>query len=86
MMISRSFKLSKEYHPYDAPHMTKWCVDALYASHFEIKSHTGGLMTLCKGAIYVSSTFQRTNTKVSTESELFAVNDIMPQILWKKVL
>ena len=63
--------------------MTKWCVDALYASHFEMKSHTGGLMTLWIGAIYVSSKFQRTNTKVSTESELFAVNDI---ILWKKVL
>ena len=49
-----------------------------------MKSHTGAVMTLGKGAIYGSSTRQRINTKSSTESELVAVNDVMPQILWTR--
>ena len=49
-----------------------------------MKSHTGGVMTLGKGAIYESSMRQRINTKSSTESELVAVNDVMPQILWTR--
>ena len=49
-----------------------------------MKSHTGGVMTLGKGAIYGSSTSQRINTKSSTENELVAVNEVMPQILWTR--
>ena len=63
---------------------SRWWVDASYATHDDMKSHTGGVMTLGKGAIYGSSTRQRINTKSSTESELVAVNDVMPQILWTR--
>ena len=49
-----------------------------------MKSHTGGVLTLGKGTIYGSSTRQKLNTKSSTEAELVAVNDLMPQVLWTK--
>jgi hypothetical protein len=62
----------------------KWWVDASYAVHPDMKSHTGGMMSLGKGAIYGASTKQKLNTKSSTEAELVGVNDIMPQILWTR--
>jgi hypothetical protein len=66
----------------DKAHIVKWWVDASYPVHPDMKSHTGGAMTLVKGASYGSSTRQKLNTKSSTEAELIGVNDVMPQILW----
>ena len=62
----------------------KWYVDASFAVHPDMKSHTGGSMTLGKGAVYGTSTRQKINTKSSTEAELVGVNDLMPQILWTR--
>jgi hypothetical protein len=64
--------------------IVKWWVDASYAVHPDMKSHTGGTMSLGKGTIYNTSTRQKLNTKSSTESELVGVNDVMPQILWTR--
>ena len=47
-----------------------------------MKSHTGAVMSLGKGAAYSSSSKQKLNTKSSTETELVAVDDKMPQIVW----
>jgi len=47
-----------------------------------MRSHTGGIMSLGKGAIFASSKRQRINTKSSTEAELVGINDVLPQILW----
>lgn len=47
-----------------------------------MKSHTGGVLTLGKGAIYGTSTRQKINTKSSTEAELVGVAEVLPQILW----
>jgi hypothetical protein len=66
----------------DKTHVVKWWVDASYAVHPDMKSHTGGALTLGKGVIYGSSTRQKLNTKSSTEAELVGVNDVMPQVLW----
>lgn len=41
-------------------------------------------MMLGKGAIYGTSTKHKINTKSSTEGELIAVNDVMPQVLWTR--
>jgi hypothetical protein len=49
-----------------------------------MKSHTGAMMSLGKGAAYGTSTRQKLNTKSSTEAELVAVNDVMPHILWTR--
>jgi hypothetical protein len=62
----------------------KWSVDASFAVHPDMKSHTGGSMTLGKGTIYGTSTRQKINTKSSTEAELVGVNDVLPQILWTR--
>jgi hypothetical protein len=68
----------------DNLHIIKWWVDASYAVHPGMARHTGGMMTLGKGATYGTSTRQKINTKSSTEAELVGVNDVMPQVLWTK--
>jgi hypothetical protein len=68
----------------DNPHIIIWWVDASYAVHPDMKSHTGGMMTFGKGVAYRTSTRQKINTKSSTEAELVGVNDVMPQVLWTK--
>ena len=46
----------------------KTWVDALYATHNDMKSHTGANITLGKGTIYARSLKQKLNTKSSTEA------------------
>jgi hypothetical protein len=62
----------------------RWWVDASFATHHDMRSHTGGIMSLGKGAICALSKRQRINTKSSTEAELVGVNDVLPQILWTR--
>ena len=63
-------------------HMIKWWVNASFAIHPDMHSHTGGTMSLGKGSAYSTSTRHKINTKSSTEAELVAVNNVMPLILW----
>jgi hypothetical protein len=62
----------------------KWWIDASFATHDDMKSHTGVMLTLSKGATYASSTKQKLNTKSSTESEVVGVDDGMTQVLWTR--
>jgi hypothetical protein len=39
----------------DKAHVVKWWVDAAFAVHHDMKSHTGGTMSLGKGSIYSTS-------------------------------
>jgi KUP system potassium uptake protein len=59
----------------------KWWVDASFAVHTDMKSHTGGTLSLGKGSVYSTSTRQKLNTKSLTEAELVGVDDVMPLIL-----
>jgi hypothetical protein len=68
----------------DDTHLVKWWVDASFAVHPDMRSHTGGTMSMGKGSIYSASTRQKLNTKSSTKAELVAVDDMMPMILWTK--
>ncbi len=47
-----------------------------------MKGHTGGMMTMGKGFPLHKSTKHKLNTCSSTESEIVAVDDLIPQILW----
>ena len=47
-----------------------------------MKSHTGAVMTLGKGAIQSASTKQKINTRSTTESELVAVDDKIAEVVW----
>ena len=69
-----------------ASHTTiiKWWVDAAYAVHKNMRSHTGGCMTLGRGMIKSKSTKQKLNTKSSTEAELVGASDLSPFIIWSR--
>ena len=49
-----------------------------------MRSHSGGALSLGKGVMHAASRKQKLNTKSSTEAELVAVDDLMPQILWTR--
>lgn len=68
----------------DDSHMINWWADAAFAVHHDKKSHTGGAMSMGKGVIYGASKRQKLNTKSSTEAELVAADDILPQALWTR--
>jgi hypothetical protein len=59
-----------------------WWVDASYAVHVDMKSHTGGTLSLGKGSIYSTSSKQKLVTRSSTEAEVVGVHDLMPQLIW----
>jgi hypothetical protein len=63
-------------------HNVRWWVDASYAVHPDMKSHTGGALSLGRGVIYGTSKRQQLNTKSSTEAEVVGADDVLPQMLW----
>jgi len=65
-------------------HVIKWWIDASFAVHPDMKSHTGGCLSLGRGSVYGTSTRQKLNTKSSTEAELVGMNDVLPQVLWTR--
>jgi hypothetical protein len=62
----------------------KWWIDASFAVHNDMRSHTGGTMSMGKGSVYSASLTQKLTTKSSTEPELVGVDDIMPMVLWTR--
>jgi hypothetical protein len=50
----------------DNLNIIKWWVDASYAVHPDMQSHTGGTMSMGTSAVYYSSKRQKLNTKSST--------------------
>jgi hypothetical protein len=59
-----------------------WYVDAAFAVHPNMPTHTGGGLTMGRGFPITVSTQPKLNTKSSTESELVGVGNMMPVILW----
>jgi hypothetical protein len=59
-------------------------IDASYASHFDAKSHSGGVISISKsgGTVYAFSGKQKIVTLSSTEAELVAVHDILMRATW----
>jgi hypothetical protein len=57
-------------------------VDASYAVHPDMKSHTGGVISLGTGGIICKSSKQKLNTKSSTEAELVGASDYLPNTIW----
>ena len=60
-------------------------VDASYAVHPDMKSHTGGIMSLGIGGFIPKSWKQKLNTKSSTEAELVGASDYLPNTMWVKM-
>jgi hypothetical protein len=53
-------------------------VDASYAVHPDMQSHTGGVMSLVTGGLICKSSKQKLNTKSSTEAKLVGASDYLP--------
>jgi hypothetical protein len=68
----------------DSLTVVKTWVDAAFAVHEDMKSHTGAIISMGKGALYASSKKQKLNTKSSTEAELVGAGDLMSQVIWTK--
>ncbi len=61
--------------------MFTW-IDASFAVHPNMKSHTGGAISFGKGVIHAKSSKQKINTKSSTEAELVGVSEYLPYHIW----
>jgi hypothetical protein len=68
----------------DGSGVLMWYVDASFAVHPNMRSHTGGGLTMGRGFPIVTSTKQKLNTRSSTESELVGVDDMMPIVVWSR--
>ena len=59
----------------------KWYVDTAFTVHKDMRSHTGGFMTMGTGGAYVQPSKQKLNTKSSKEVDLVGVYDILTQVI-----
>ena len=57
-------------------------IDAAYAVTADMKSQTGGAMSLGMGILHGKSSKQKLNVKSSTEAELVGVSDYLPYNIW----
>ena len=57
-------------------------VDASYAPHDDMKSHTGGCKVFCRGALMGKSIKQKLNTKSSTEAEVVGTSEYMSSAIY----
>jgi hypothetical protein len=57
-------------------------VDASFAVHPNMRSHTGGVMSMGRGMIHCRSSKQKLNTKSSTEAELVGTSEYVPFNIW----
>ena len=67
----------------DIRKMKTW-VDASYAVHKDMKSHTGGVVSFGRSAALSKSSKQRLNVKSSTEAELVGTSGYLPYPIWSK--
>ncbi len=65
--------------------MLKWFIDGSHGVHPNMRGHTGGVLSLGRGTPSAPSTKQKLNTRSSTETEVVAVDDLMPSILWTRL-
>jgi hypothetical protein len=69
----------------DGTGMLKWWIDGSHGVHPNMRGHTGGGLSMGQGYPISGSSKQKLNTRSSTETELVAVDDFMPAILWTRL-
>ena len=57
-------------------------IDAAFAVHDNMRSHTGGAISMGYGIVHGKSSMQKINTKSSTEAELVGISEYVPYNLW----
>ena len=63
----------------------EWHVDASFAVHSDMRSHTGATLFMGKGAIESVSSKQKMNARSSTDAEIVAADDIASRAMWTKL-
>ena len=66
------------------PEIIKWYIDAAFAVHPDMRSHTGAYMTMGEGAAQSMSAKQKMNTRSSTEAELAGVDAALSNVIWTR--
>jgi hypothetical protein len=61
-------------------------VNLSFAVHKDMRSHTGAIMTLGKGAIFSNSTKQKVNARSLTKSKMIATDNTILKVLWANSL
>ena len=57
-------------------------IDAVYATHLDMRSHTGGCVRAGDEVLHSSSSKQKLNKKSSTKAELVGVSEYLPYAIW----
>ena len=56
-------------------------IDASYAAHDDMKSHTGGCMSFSVEILMLKSSKQKLNTKSTAESKIVGASDYIPNVI-----
>ena len=64
--------------------MLKWYVHGSYGIHPNMRGHSGGGLSMGTWSPISYYTKHKLNTRSSTESEIFGVNNFVPSILWTR--
>ena len=59
-------------------------IDAAYAVHPDMRSHTDGVVSFGRGGLACKSSKQKLNTKSSTEDDFVGASDYLPNTIWIK--
>ena len=62
----------------------KWYIAESFAVHKDMRSRTGGFVTMGTQRAYVYSRKQKLNTKSSTEADIVGVDDVLTQVIWNR--
>ena len=60
----------------------RWWINAEYGVHPDLKGHSGGTMSLGKGAAASKSIRHRIKSRSFTESEIIGVDNTIPGVIW----
>ena len=61
-----------------------WYIDGSYASHMDMRGQSGAVLTTGQCSVLFKSCKQKVKTRSSVETELIAVDDILPTVQWAK--
>ena len=62
-----------------------WSIDASFAVHNDMQSHTGAMLTFGKGAVFSLLNKQKVNSTSSTVAKIIGVDDAMNFVMWVKL-
>ena len=68
----------------DTDKVVNWYIDAAFAVHNDMKSHTGAVMTFGRGSACSQSSKQKLNTNSSMEAELVGVDYVVSHVVWTR--